>query len=254
MARQHVRDLVGEALRRGGLKRGVRRAEAMLRWPDVVGPAVARFARAVALHQGTLVVEVADTETAMHLGLQRQRLLDAYRARFGTGEVRDLRFRVGGGPPPAVARAAPPPVAVDPAEVAALANGLDTLPDALTAPAGAAGLALATGRARRRAAGWRPCPICGALADPEVRAVAPPEFASLVADAGPRLCPACARQATAPKVADAAARLLVAPGTATPALTDDELLTLVRDDLAASPFSGEGHRKVWARLRVLKDV
>jgi putative transposase len=37
-------------------------------------------------------------------------------------------------------------------------------------------------------------------------------------------------------------------------LTDDELLTLVRDDLAASPFSGEGHRKVWARLRVLKDV
>lgn len=37
-------------------------------------------------------------------------------------------------------------------------------------------------------------------------------------------------------------------------LTDDELLTLVRADLAASPFSGEGHRKVWARLRVLKDV
>jgi transposase InsO family protein len=37
-------------------------------------------------------------------------------------------------------------------------------------------------------------------------------------------------------------------------LTDDELLTLVRDDLAVSPFSGEGHRKVWARLRVVKDV
>lgn len=37
-------------------------------------------------------------------------------------------------------------------------------------------------------------------------------------------------------------------------LTDDELLTLVRDDLAASPFSGEGHRKVWARLRVLKGI
>ena len=37
-------------------------------------------------------------------------------------------------------------------------------------------------------------------------------------------------------------------------LSDDELLTLVRDDLAASPFCGEGHRKVWARLRVVKDV
>lgn len=222
MARQHVRDLLGEALRRGGLKRGVRRAEAVLRWPEVVGFDVARFARAVALQQGTLVVEVADTETAMHLGLQRQRLLDAYRARFGSGEVRDLRFRVGGGPQSPAAHAAPPPVAVDPVEVAALATGLDALPDALAAPAGAAGLALATGRARRRAAGWRPCPICGALADPEVRAPAPPAFTPLIADAGPRLCPACARQASAPKVADAAARLLVAPGAATPALTDDE--------------------------------
>ena len=37
-------------------------------------------------------------------------------------------------------------------------------------------------------------------------------------------------------------------------LTDEELLFLVREDLAASPFSGEGHRKVWARLRVLKGV
>lgn len=35
---------------------------------------------------------------------------------------------------------------------------------------------------------------------------------------------------------------------------DVELLVLIRDDLAASPFVGEGHRKVWARLRVQKDV
>lgn len=32
-------------------------------------------------------------------------------------------------------------------------------------------------------------------------------------------------------------------------IPDDELLTLIRDDLASSPFTGEGHRKVWARLR-----
>jgi len=34
-----------------------------------------------------------------------------------------------------------------------------------------------------------------------------------------------------------------------PAVSDDELLTLIRKDLAASPFIGEGHRKVWARLK-----
>ena len=33
-----------------------------------------------------------------------------------------------------------------------------------------------------------------------------------------------------------------------PAVPDEELLVLIRSDLAASPFRGEGHRKVWGRL------
>src|SRR5665811_1376828 len=37
-------------------------------------------------------------------------------------------------------------------------------------------------------------------------------------------------------------------------LTDDALLALIRRDLETSPFQGEGHRKVWARLRVLQGV
>jgi transposase InsO family protein len=35
-------------------------------------------------------------------------------------------------------------------------------------------------------------------------------------------------------------------------LSDDELLTLIRTDLATSRFVGEGHRKVWYRLRFVK--
>ena len=37
------------------------------------------------------------------------------------------------------------------------------------------------------------------------------------------------------------------------AWTDEQLTTLIREDLASSPWVGEGHRKVWARLRS-KDV
>jgi putative transposase len=33
-----------------------------------------------------------------------------------------------------------------------------------------------------------------------------------------------------------------------PPVDDESLLAAIRGDLAASPFSGEGHRKVWARL------
>ena len=36
--------------------------------------------------------------------------------------------------------------------------------------------------------------------------------------------------------------------------TDAELLALIREDLASTEWVGEGHRKVWARLRALQGV
>jgi putative transposase len=50
------------------------------------------------------------------------------------------------------------------------------------------------------------------------------------------------------------ARQPLLPGSAvrrgpTPPVDDAHLLAAIRADLAASPFQGEGHRKVWARLR-----
>src|SRR5258708_1279958 len=39
-----------------------------------------------------------------------------------------------------------------------------------------------------------------------------------------------------------------------PKMPDADLLEAIRADLAASPFTGEGHRKVWARLRILRDI
>lgn len=39
-----------------------------------------------------------------------------------------------------------------------------------------------------------------------------------------------------------------------PAIADDVLLAAIRADLARSPWQGEGHRKVWARLRVMDGI
>src|SRR3712207_8348212 len=36
-----------------------------------------------------------------------------------------------------------------------------------------------------------------------------------------------------------------------PAISDEDLLAAIRADLVRSPWTGEGHRKVWARLRTL---
>ena len=39
-----------------------------------------------------------------------------------------------------------------------------------------------------------------------------------------------------------------------PVIPDEELLAAIRADLARSPWTGEGHRKVWARLRTLDGI
>ena len=39
-----------------------------------------------------------------------------------------------------------------------------------------------------------------------------------------------------------------------PAVSDGVLLAAIRADLARSPWQGEGHRKVWARLRVMDGI
>jgi putative transposase len=39
-----------------------------------------------------------------------------------------------------------------------------------------------------------------------------------------------------------------------PAVSDQALLAAIRADLARSPWTGEGHRKVWARLRALDGI
>ena len=39
-----------------------------------------------------------------------------------------------------------------------------------------------------------------------------------------------------------------------PAVSDDALLAAIKNDLARSPWTGEGHRKVWARLRAIDGI
>lgn len=39
-----------------------------------------------------------------------------------------------------------------------------------------------------------------------------------------------------------------------PKVSDADLLATIRADLDSSPFTGEGHRKVWARLRIVLDI
>lgn len=205
-----IRELLHEAFRRSGLVRGVQRAEAVVAWRGIVGDEVARFAAAAALQQGTLVVDVSDPETAMHLGLQRHHLIRAYAERLGPDVVRDIRFRVGRPATPVERHDPAPHVGADPRALAALARDLQGVPDELSGPALQAGAALLALQARRRAAGWRPCQVCGVLHEP-----GPSEPTRA-------WCHTCERQARLPRVQRAAERFAIAPDDDAIALSADE--------------------------------
>jgi len=236
MAERHVSEFFAEVFRRAGMKRNMKRAEAVLLWPRVVGADVARFSTARALRDGILYVDVSDSETAMHLSMQRSRFLGEYRTTYGVTDVREIRFQVG-----RVKRAEPEPGAdgpeqpdlerVDPQELARIARDLD----ALGLPEEVAQITLQAGRrflalqAARRDAGWVPCPTCGALHDGSVRPLTPREEA--LDEAGRReeavelareLCAACARYSQEGKVRSAAMRVKLDPTVATPDLSEDE--------------------------------
>ncbi len=203
---QAVAEVLSEVFRRGRMRRGVRRAEAVLLWPQVAGPEVAKFTAAKSLQDGILFVEVSDSETAMHLSLQRQRFLDVYHGKFGMKEVRELRFRVGYRPPAPPVHEKPVEKPVDPKALAALSRTLGELelPDTLAGPALRLAKALLAYRARREAEGWRPCPTCESLCDTG------------------GLCSSCRRYSESPRVRRAAELLAVDPGRETPLLSPEE--------------------------------
>jgi hypothetical protein len=201
-----VEEVLSEVFRRGRMRRGVRRAEAVLLWPQVAGPEVAKFTAAKSLQDGILFVEVSDSETAMHLSLQRQRFLDVYHGKFGIKEVRELRFRVGYRPPPSPPAAKPAAAPVDPKALAELTRTLGALelPDALAGPAMRLAKAMLAYRARREAEGWKPCPTCESLCDTG------------------GLCHSCQRYYESPRVRRAAELLAVDPERDTPLLSPEE--------------------------------
>lgn len=210
MAKQvHVGALLAEVFRRGGMKRAMRRAQAVLLWPQVAGNELARFTRARNLVNGVLFVDVPDSETAMHLTLQRQRFLDVIQGKFGASEVREIRFQAGRQvereeQPPEPEQ--PPAAPIDPNDLARLTRALGELelPDELTRPAMQAARSMLAYRARRRAEGWLDCPTCGALT---------PERG---------MCSTCRRYAGQPRVRSAAKRLSVDPSGGAAHLSEDE--------------------------------
>ncbi|HET8986855.1 MAG TPA: DUF721 domain-containing protein [Trueperaceae bacterium] len=237
-----VADLLNELFRRKGMKRSLRRAEAVLLWSRVVGADVARFSTARTMQDGVLIVDVSDSETAMHLSMQRRRFLQVYRDTYGVTDVKDVRFQVGrlgerdDAEAAGEARGRAQERTADPQELATMVRALDSLglDDEVSAAAQKAGRSLLVLRAERLANGFTTCPTCGAVHEGALLPLAPreEELQRLRADhpdlPDRELCLACGRATREPRVLAAARALAHTPGAQTPGLGEDERAVAVR--------------------------
>ena len=204
-----VSDLISEVISKSGIKRGMRRAEAVILWPHVVGPEVSKFSQAKSLQDGILYVEVPDSETSMHLMIQRQKFLDIYRSKFKVPEIQDIRFRVGR---PDIQEKRKPnkmtAIQVDPRALAQLTKPLSDLPERIAQPTMQTARAMLAYRERKLAEGWQACVLCGAISENS-------------------LCDACTRYKDEPKVIKASEAFMHDPGHATELLSDEERMVAI---------------------------
>lgn len=194
---------------RQGLKRGMRDARVVQAWRRAVGPEAARLSEARRFSRGTLLVDVADSETAMHLAMQRRRFIDAINDVLGWEAVKEIRFAARGLVTPAET-----PVSAEEPKFGK-PNPVDVYEASrLTGPAVQAGgleavkRAAAAFAAREReaqAAGWSRCMYCE----------------TVVAEG--QSCVTCRRYEHDPRVQQIAARWAEGDSMTTMVLTDDEM-------------------------------
>lgn len=89
---ESVSGVVARLLRGLGLEDGLRGWRAVAEWPEVVGPQLARHARAVEYHDGALLVEVEGSAWMHELGFLKRDLVRRINQRLGADVVREVKL------------------------------------------------------------------------------------------------------------------------------------------------------------------
>ena len=151
------------------LSRGVKRSRPLVAWAEVAGEQLARTTRAVALRDGVLIVEAQDAIAANFLTMQREMFLERYRALMGDAAPSELRFQMGVfDAPKAKPERKPSPlsrIALPPEDRARIEDLLEEATPEAKPSLRRAAETLARVQLERRALGWKPCPVCGTLAE-----------------------------------------------------------------------------------------
>jgi predicted nucleic acid-binding Zn ribbon protein len=163
MAQYRVGQLVGKVMKKNNLSGGLKRARAVLLWPEVVGTELAHMTKAQGFKDGVLWVEAEDSVLTNFLTMQRPIFLEKLRERVGDNSVKDLRFVAGKGTGAPPLRTVPDPLPNS--DLERLERLVADLPEALRDNARRTAEAIFKARVWRERQGFEPCLICDTPTD-----------------------------------------------------------------------------------------
>ena len=90
--------LIPGVLSRLGIAEDLERWRAVTEWDDLIGPSLARHARASRIERDVLVVEVTSSAAMHHVSHYKRELLERLERHFEARIFRDVRFVLERGP------------------------------------------------------------------------------------------------------------------------------------------------------------
>lgn len=87
--------MIDQLVDRLGIRGKIQQEVAVLLWPKVVGPDIARRTTGVTVKSGIMYVTMTNSAWAHQLSFLKQDLLKAINARLGGNVIRDMRFGAG---------------------------------------------------------------------------------------------------------------------------------------------------------------
>ena len=89
---QQIKDLVLRNLRVQGLETPLLQKRLVESWPEIAGPAIARYTTDVKLYNQTLYVSLSMPALRADLSMRRQEFIQRLNARVGAQIIADIRF------------------------------------------------------------------------------------------------------------------------------------------------------------------
>ena len=90
-----IEDVLSQVLKTWKLDERFRQDDLAAAWQELVGDFIAQYTAPDALHRGVLIVRVLQPALHHSLMMKKSRLLKRLQERFGSEELKDIRFRHG---------------------------------------------------------------------------------------------------------------------------------------------------------------